>query len=257
MTSQPNSLDVLGKSLWAQEMRHRIPQIARHRYRIVITGPPGSGKQFLARLIHGAGNQADQPFIPVDCSYYTDETFAAQVFGAEANAIAGVSAPTMGAIRAASQGTLLLGNVNTLSIDCQQQLLETLKTRTVVPVGATQPISYDVRLMATTQVDLQKEIAERRFLAELYTHLEAISVRTVSLADRQEDIPALASFFIQMLADDLDQSPKQLSANAIKRLQSYAWSGNVSELQEAVEEAFVYCEETTLVAEDFDFLLGE
>ena len=252
-SSQPSE-SILGDSPWAVAIRHRIEQIARHRYPIVITGPPGTGKQFLSRVLHALSPRNEKPLIPVDCSKFGEHSFASQMFGHTGGGIAGVGAPTLGVLRAADGGTLFLGRIDSLSIEMQQQLLEVLKSKQVTPLGGEKAISFDVRLIASSLSDLQKEVQGRCFLPELYTLLEAVSLATVPLVERSEDFGPLADFFLKELADDLEEPPRRLTPGAEQYLKKYSWPGNVLELQHVLERVALDSEREELDAGDFAFL---
>ena len=167
---------LLGESAWAAQMRRRIPQIVRDRYHVAITGDEGTGKRFLAGLIHELSPRAGQPMIPVDCSMLGESTFASQLFGHVAGALPGTSGPGLGAFRAAQGGTLYLAQVATLPLGQQVQLVDALRMRKVAPLGAAQMVAIDVRVITASTHDLQKQVQERRLLSELYTLLDAVSV---------------------------------------------------------------------------------
>ena len=247
--------DVLGQSEWALKMRHRLPQIARHRYPVVITGPPGSGKRFLAQVVHNESVRREQPFVPIECGRLASaELFASQVFGHEEGSFSGSRGSALGCLRAAGEGTVLLGNVNQLPLESQGLLLDALKTGEFQPLGSEESVPLAARIMATSEIDLQKEVADCRFLSELYMFLEAISLFTVPLARRRVDIVPLARHFAALIAEDLGEPVKVFSPEAIELLRGYPWPGNITQLQEAVEEAFVFSNEPVLSREDFDFL---
>jgi len=246
--------DILGTSRWAVETRHRIGQIARHRFSVLITGPPGSGKQFLASVLHALSPRADKPLVPVDCSRLGEQSFASQLFGHEAGAFAGLTGASLGAFRAADGGTLFLGRVEHLPLSFQPLLFDALKSGRVHPLGAKHPIAVDVRLICSSLSDLQKEIQNQRLIPELYAQLDAVSLPTVALSQRREDVIPLAEHFLAVTAQEYEDAPRKLSDAARKRLKRYAWPGNVAELRSALERAAVLADDETLGAADFDFL---
>lgn len=243
-----------GVSPWANETRKRVPQIARHRYNVAITGAEGTGKRLLARLVHDLSPRAEQPMIPVDCSLLGESTFAGQMFGHEAGAMPAATGAALGCLRAADGGTVCLAHVEALALEFQHELLVALKSRKVTPVGGDDPIPFDVRVMTSSMLDLQKQVQDRKLLAELYTLLDAVSLNTVPLSKRREDIEPLAVGFLAELAEELGELPKQLMADGCQRLTKYGWPGNVAELREVIERAAVFSEGENLTARSFAFL---
>ena len=245
---------ILGTSSWALETRQRIVQIARHRYNVAITGPPGAGKRFLADVLHRLSPRATRPMVPVDCSLLTDAVFASQLFGHEAGAFPGATGAAMGSFRAADGGTMLLANVETLSLERQQELQTALSARRITAVGSETPVPIDVRLVTASHRSLQKEVSDRRLLPELYTLLDAVSLTVVALQQRSEDIAPLAAQFLQEVAEEFDEPRKQLARDGLARLEHYHWPGNVTELRETIERGAVFSEKMELDASSFGFL---
>lgn len=245
---------ILGTSSWALETRRRIVQTARHRYNVAITGPAGSGKGFLAEVLHRLSPRAASPMIPVDCSLLTESTFASQLFGHEAGAMPGASGASLGCFRAADGGTILLANVATLPLERQRVLQSALNSGQVTAVGSETPVRVDVRLVTASYRSLQKDVSDRRLLPELYTLLDAVSLPTVALNQRSEDIAPLSAHFLVETAAEFDEPPKRLAKDGLARLEHYSWPGNITELRETIERAAVFSEKTELDASSFGFL---
>ena len=246
--------DILGNSNWAVETRRRVSQIARHRYSVLITGPPGSGKRFLASILHALSPRRAKPLVPVDCSQLGEQSFASQLFGHEEGAFVGLAGAALGSFRAADGGSLFLGQVERLPLAFQPLLLDALKSREVLPLGARRPLRVDVRLICSSLCDLQQEIQNQRLLPELYAQLDAVSLPTVSLRERLEDIAPLAEYFLAITAEDYGDAPRKLGDGALKKLQRHDWPGNIAELRTALERAAVLADGKMLTAADFDFL---
>jgi DNA-binding NtrC family response regulator len=246
--------DILGTSAWAVETRHRVGQIARHRFSVLITGPPGSGKRFLAGVLHSLSPRSGKPLVPVDCSRLGEQSFASQLFGHEEESFARLASAALGSFRAADGGTLFLGQVERLPLEFQPLLLDALKTGRVTPIGAKRPTQVDVRIICSSLCDLQKEIQQQRLIPELYAQLDAVSLPTIPLRERLADIPALAENFLAVVAEDYGDAPRTLSEEAVKRLKRYPWPGNIAELRTALERAAVLAFGDELTAADFAFL---
>ena len=194
------------------------------------------------------------PIIPVDCALLGEEAFASQMFGHAAGAIQGVTGATLGCLRAADEGTLCLAHVEALSLEHQHQLLGVLKSRRVTPVGSDELISFDLRVITSSILDLQKQVQNRRLLPELYALLDAVSLNTLPLCRRSEDIEPLATGFLRELAEEFDEPPKRLTKDGYRRLTKHEWPGNVAELREVIERAAVFSEGKSLTAKSFAFL---
>ncbi len=192
--------------------------------------------------------------IPVNCGLLGGEIFTTQMFGHVAGGLAGTTGAALGCLRAADGGTICLAHVETLSLEHQQQLLAALAARQVTPVGSDTPVPFDVRVITASLYDLQKQVQDRRLLPQLYTLLDAVSLRVIPLAERLEDIEPLAQQFLVELADELDEPLKQLTPAGCRRLQQYAWPGNVAELREVMERAAIFAERDQLSAASFAFL---
>lgn len=246
--------DILGTSPWAAETRHRVAQIARHRYSVLLTGPPGSGKRFVAGVLHALSPRASKPLVPVDCSRLGEQSFASQLFGHEEGAFAGLTGAALGSFRAADGGSLFLGQVERLPLEFQPLLLDALESGEVHPLGAKRPVRVDVRLICSSLCDLQKEIQHQRLIPDLYAQLDAVSLPTVALRERVEDIAPLAEYFLAVTAEEYGDAPRKLKSQALKRLQQYSWPGNIAELRSALERAAVLADGEMLTATDFDFL---
>lgn len=248
---------LIGTSAWAVDVRRRLPQIARHRYHVAVTGAEGTGKQFLARMVHALSPRCQQAMVPVDCTMLGESTFASQLFGHEAGALPAAKGAGLGCFRAADRGTLYLGQVESLTLDQQRRLLQVLQTRKVTPLGAQKAVEVDVRVITASTHDLQKQVQERHLLPELYTVLDAVSLHTVPLARRREDIAPLAGQFLVEVAEDFEESPKTLAPEAVERLSHYSWPGNLSELREVIERAAIFWDGEVLTAHAFDFMSHE
>lgn len=254
MAVQASVDEILGRSPWSIETRKRVKQLAPHAFNVTLTGPVGSGKQFLARMIHRLSRRFDHPIVPVDLSLYSEEQFHAQLFGHVDGGLPQATGEALGCLRAADGGTLYLSQVTSLPLGKQQELFDTLSRRSVIPLGGEEPQTFNVRIITSSARDLQKEVQDRKLLPELYTLLDAISLCTIPLAERREDIQLLADQFLAELAADLEEPRKRLTEAGVARLESYIWPGNITELREAVERAGVSTDEDTLTAKSFRFL---
>ncbi len=201
---------------------------------VLIAGPTGSGKEGLARFVHARSRRRAGPFVGVNCAAIPDTMLEATLFGTERGAFTGATAPTLGLFRAASSGTLLLDEVSELPLGLQAKLLRALQEREVLPVGSTQPVAVDTRIIATTNRDLASEVAAGRFRADLYYRLAVFPLTTSALVARAGDIPAvLAALWLRRGV------PAWPTAAALDALMRHSWPGNVRELDNIVARAAI------------------
>jgi transcriptional regulator with PAS, ATPase and Fis domain len=230
---------IVGISPWAREVRLRIAQVAPYGSSVLITGPSGTGKELIARSIHVSSGRANGPFIPVDCASIPGTLFASQLFGHVKGAFTGASAAALGCFRAAEGGTIFLDEVGELDIELQSKLLRVIQERQVTPVGSHEPIPIDVRIIAATNRDLRQELANNKFRLDLYYRLDVLSLGSVPLKERSEDIEPLSEYFLDRMVEDREMPRKRLTAAAVRMMRAYDWPGNVRQLQNILERAVV------------------
>jgi DNA-binding NtrC family response regulator len=231
---------IIGVSAWAEEVRRSIELVAVHQSSVLIIGPSGTGKELIARAIHACSRRATRPFIPVDCAVTTGTLFASHMFGHVKGSFTGATAATLGCFRAADSGTIFLDELGEMELELQAKLLRVLQQRVVTPVGSHQEIPVDVRVLAATNKDLATEVEAGRFREDLFYRLNVVTIRTVGLRQRPEDIPVLADRYLAELASRHGMPMCSLSPAAIEVLQSYAWPGNVRELENVLERAVMF-----------------
>lgn len=231
---------IVGVSPWAQQVRRAIEMVAGHQSSVLVLGPSGTGKELIARAVHACSKRSSKAFIPVDCAATTGQLFASHMFGHLKGSFTGATASTLGCFRAADGGTIFLDEMGEMELELQAKLLRVLQQRTVVPVGSHQEIAVDVRVVAATNRDLSKEVAEGRFREDLFYRLNVVTIRTIPLRERPEDIPVLAVRYLAELAARHGMPLCGLSPAAIDALQSYAWPGNVRELENVLERAVMF-----------------
>jgi two-component system response regulator FlrC len=214
---------------------------------VLIEGPTGTGKEGLARLVHLASPRRDRPLVAVNCAALADQMVEATLFGHERGAFTGAVGASAGLVRSADGGTLFLDEVAELPLTAQAKLLRLLQEREVLPVGATRPLSVDVRIIAAGNRDLAADVDAGRFRADLYWRLAVFPLRTLPLAQRPADILAIAANWLLRRAETGGLVP-WLAPCARALLRAHGWPGNVRELGNVLDRALVLCDEPVLRA---------
>ncbi|WP_374287882.1 sigma-54-dependent transcriptional regulator [Pseudomonas fluvialis] len=240
---------LLGNSPPMQQLRSQIGKLARSQAPVYISGESGSGKELVARLIHEQGPRADKPFVPVNCGAIPSELMESEFFGHKKGSFTGAIEDKQGLFQAAQGGTLFLDEVADLPLGMQVKLLRAIQEKAVRAVGGQQEMVVDVRILCATHKDLAAEVAAGRFRQDLFYRLNVIELRVPPLRERREDIPLLASVLLQRL-NQCSHNNVQLSEDAIAKLQSYRFPGNVRELENMLERAYTLCEHERIEARD-------
>jgi DNA-binding NtrC family response regulator len=220
----------------------RLPAIGRTDASALVLGPSGSGKELVARALHRLSKRAESPFVPVNCGALPEALVESTLFGHRKGAFTGADRDSIGLARAADKGTLFLDEVGDLPLNAQVKLLRFLQSKEITPVGDSRSIKVDVRILSATHRDLKKCIAAGTFREDLYYRLNVISVELPSLDERPEDIPVLASHFLQKYVSIYGSQARAFSPEALSFLVDRHWSGNVRELENAVQRAIVACD---------------
>jgi transcriptional regulator with PAS, ATPase and Fis domain len=212
---------------------------------VLIEGETGVGKEVAAREIHAVSRRAGGPFVPVDCTAFSTELMASQLFGHVKGAFTGAISAALGFVRCADGGTLFLDEIGELPMAVQAKLLRCLQERMVVPVGGAEAIPVDVRIVAATHRNLAQMVRDGSFRQDLFFRLNVVRLHIAPLRERPEDILPLAMHFIHEVAACYDEPAKGMSPEIEPLLTHYHWPGNVRELRNAMERAFLYsCDRT-------------
>jgi DNA-binding NtrC family response regulator len=218
---------------------------------VLLTGETGTGKEVFARAIHGESHRVGKPFIAVNCGALPENLVESILFGHEKGAFTGAIAKSPGKFREADGGTIFLDEVGDLPLAAQVKLLRVLQQKEISPVGATNTVHINVRIISATHRDLDADVATGRFREDLYFRLNVLSIHMPRLSDRQEDIPALTRHFIERFAAIESRPLKILDPEAEETIRRWPWSGNVRELENALHRAMVLSDNPILTLGDF------
>jgi two-component system response regulator PilR (NtrC family) len=227
---------LIGKSRAMQKVFELIGKIHSTRTSALITGESGTGKELVARALHSEGARAGKPFVAVNCGAIPDELMESELFGHKKGAFTGAIADAPGLFLQADGGSLFLDEIGELSLGLQVKLLRALQERKIKPVGASEELEVDARVIAATNRDLEAEVARGAFRADLYYRLNVIEVHIPPLRQRREDIPLLAEHFLRRFTSEHGRMAR-LSAEALRKLESHDFPGNVRELENMIERA--------------------
>ncbi|MEZ4417456.1 MAG: sigma-54 dependent transcriptional regulator [Gemmatimonadota bacterium] len=235
----------IGRSREFVDVLKLAETVAPQESTVLIGGESGTGKEVLARYIHALSARAERPFFSINCGALTESLLESELFGHVKGAFTGAVRDKEGLLVAAAGGTLFLDEVGELSPATQVKLLRALQEREVIPVGATEPVSIDVRILAATNRELEEEIRKGTFRSDLYYRLNVIQLRLPPLRERRDDIPLLAEHFLAQRTTD-EGGELQIAGEALERLTQYDWPGNVRELENALERAAVLSKSSTI-----------
>lgn len=241
--------EIIGESKAIVKIKEMIDTVAPTDARVLVTGGNGSGKELVARMMHEKSSRSDKPFIEVNCAAIPSELIESELFGHEKGAFTSAIKQRKGKFEQASGGTLFLDEIGDMSASAQAKVLRALQENKIMRVGGDKDIKVDVRVIAATNKNLQKEIEEGNFREDLYHRLSVIPIHVPSLNDRKEDIPLLTDFFISRICDDYGVSKKKIEKSALDELKKMNWTGNIRELRNVIERLIILCPDTIKAAD--------
>ena len=254
MEQDASECPLRGRSDAMEKVRELIGKLARSQAPVHITGESGTGKELAARLIHQMGPRNDGPFVAVNCGAIPHELMESELFGYKKGAFTGAVTDKTGLFVEANGGTLFLDEVADLPLSMQVKLLRVIQEKMVRPVGATEEIRIDVRIISATHQNLARRVKEGEFRQDLYYRLNVIELHMPSLRQRPEDIPELTQHLLENIAGNYQQPVPRLQEDALNALRAHHFPGNVRELENILERAFALCENGVITLDDLGML---
>jgi two-component system response regulator HydG len=227
----------LGNSKAFLEVMKLAEMVAPTESTVLISGGSGTGKEVIARYIHEMSPRAEGPFLSINCGALPESLLESELFGHVKGSFTGAVRDHEGLFLAARAGSFFLDEIGETTPATQVKLLRVLQEREVIPVGGTEPVAVDVRLIAATNRDLEEEMRTGRFRSDLFYRLNVIAIHLPPLSARKDDIPVLAEAFLKRMAAERKEPPKTLAGDALEAVMAYDWPGNVRELENALERA--------------------
>ncbi len=234
--------EIVGESPLINKVKETIDRVAPTEARILVTGPNGSGKEMVAKQIHEKSNRLKKPLVEVNCAAIPSELIESELFGHEKGAFTSAIKQRIGKFEQADNGTLFLDEIGDMSLSAQAKVLRALQEHKITRVGGEKEIKINVRIIAATNKDLKKEIAEGNFREDLYHRLNVIPIYVPPLAERRDDIPLLADKFLGDVAEEYGDQPKTFTPEAMEYMKNLPWTGNVRELRNVVERLVIMCD---------------
>jgi two-component system response regulator AtoC len=246
----PQLQDIVGKSAVMLDVYKLVARVAASTATVLVEGESGTGKELVARSIHTHSPRAAAPFLPVNCTALTESLLESELFGHARGAFTGAVGAKRGLFEAAHGGTLFLDEIGDMGPKMQAQLLRTLQDGEVRPVGGSESIRVDVRLVCATNKNLDEEVKAGRFREDLYFRINVVTVHLPPLRDRPEDIPSLVAHFLNKTARRERREAAAMSPEALRLLTAYGWPGNVRELENAIERAVAVAKGNVVLPSD-------
>ncbi len=242
--------EIIGRETALKEVFRVIRRVASTDSTVLVTGESGTGKEVVVRVLHSLSGRAASPLVPVNCGAIPRDLLESELFGYEKGAFTGAVSSRQGRFKQADHGTIFLDEIGELELAMQAKILRALQEREIEPVGGRRPVSVDVRIVAATNRDLEKEVAAGRFREDLYYRLNVIPVHLPPLRERGEDILTLASYFLNYFCERTGRSPMRIPDKTRTILTSYAWPGNVREMRNYMERMALLADGDELMPED-------
>jgi PAS domain S-box-containing protein len=249
LKSVHNFEEIIGASAGILKVMGQVSKVAPTDASVLITGETGTGKELIARALHSASPRAEKPFIKVNCAALPEGLVESELFGHERGAFSGAIQRRIGRFELAHTGSIFLDEIGELSLDVQVKLLRVLQEREIERIGDSRPIKTDVRIIAATNRDLPKQVAQGAFRADLFYRLNVFPIMVPPLRERKVDIPLLTHFFVQKHAPRIGRRIESVDAQGLQRLVEYPWPGNIRELENIIERSLILNDSEVLEVE--------
>lgn len=241
---------VLGKSKQIKDAISLAKKVAATEIPVLLTGETGTGKEVFAQAIHVAGSRNNKSFVAINCSAFSKDLLASEMFGYKAGSFTGATKDKKGLFEEANNGTFFLDEIGEMEFELQAKLLRIIETGEFIKIGDTKPTKVNVRIIAATNRNLQKEIEENRFREDLFYRLSVFQIHLPSLRERSEDIEVLAKTFIETFAAKLARRIVHITPEYIETLKNHSWRGNIRELRNVIERSLIVCNDESLTLDD-------
>lgn len=245
---------IIGKSPVIEKVFEMIRKVAPMKSNVLITGESGTGKELVARAIHSLAFQNSRRFLAINCSAIPESLLESELFGHMKGSFTSACQDKKGLFECARGGTLFLDEIGHMPMSCGVKLLRAVEQKQIIPVGSTEPVDIDLRLIAATNKDLIKEIKEGRFREDLYYRMNVVGIHLPPLRERNEDIPLLIEHFIKKYNSEMGKHCVGVNDEVMRLLMSYEWKGNIREMQNVIERAIIFAEDDVIKISDIGSL---
>ncbi len=241
---------IIGKSPAMEHLYTTVKKVAGTEGTVLITGKSGTGKELIARAIHYNSKRRDNRFVAINTGAIVENLFESELFGHKRGSFTGATSDKEGIFKTASGGSIYLDEVSEIPVHLQVKLLRAIEQREIIPVGTNTPIKVDLRIIASTNRDLKKEVEKGLFREDLYYRLNVVQINLPTLSERKEDIPLLANHFLNIYRKEMNKDIKGIDNKVIQVFLNYNWKGEVRELQNIVERAVIFCDDAYIGIQD-------
>ncbi len=249
LTAKLGTPKIIGKSSSIVEVAQKIRKVAQGKTTVLLLGESGTGKELFARAIHNLSPRGEYPFVPINCAAIPKELLESELFGHEKGSFTGAETKKIGKFELADKGTVFLDEIADMELPLQTKLLRVIQEGEIERLGGIKTVSIDVRVVAATNKNIEKAVAEGTFREDLFYRLNVFPVVIPPLRERTDDIPLLAEYFISKYCAELKTSAKKISQEASEMLINYPWKGNVRELENCLERAIILCDGDMIMPE--------
>lgn len=251
-----SSIDMIGESKEIKKIKEDIKKIASTTSNVLITGMSGTGKEIAARLIHDFSPRKDKVFYPINIGGIPENLLESELFGYEKGAFTGANSLKKGIFEVVNGGTLFLDEIGDMPLFLQVKILRVLQDRRIQRLGATQLLPLDLRIISATNKNIEAEVKEGKFREDLYYRLNVAKIHLPPLKERRKDIAPLARYFIRKFNKSMNKKIEDITEDALEALKSYNFPGNIRELENIIERAFIFCEGNRLLLKDVELNLN-